>query len=81
MAQPNSDIGAPRRAFSLKMAYMRTVLQFVLESEEKAVKNFEYPTEQLVTEEELTNQSFDEILLERFSPFIGKSFLAISSAE
>lgn len=27
MEQPNSGINAPRRAFSLKMAYMRTVLQ------------------------------------------------------
>ena len=39
MVQPNSDIGAPRRAFSLKMAYMRTVLQFVLESKEKEIMN------------------------------------------
>ena len=78
MKQPNSDFGAPRRAFCLKMAYMRTVLQFVLESKEKAVKNFEYSTEQLVTEKELTKQSFDEILLKRFSPFIGKSFQRIA---
>ena len=47
MMQPNSNIGAPRRAFSLKMAYMRTVLQYVIESNKKAVTNFALPKEQL----------------------------------
>lgn len=78
MIQPNSDIGAPRRAFSLKMAYMRTVLQYVIESNKKAVTNFVLPKEQLVTEKELTELSFDEILLKRFAPYIGKGFREIA---
>lgn len=78
MIQPNSDIGAPRRAFSLKMAYMRTVLQYVIESNKKAVTNFALPKEQLVTEKELTELSFDEILLKRFAPYIGKGFREIA---
>lgn len=78
MIQPNSDIGAPRRAFSLKMAYMRTVLQYVIESNKKAVTNFALPKEQLVTEKELTDLSFDEILLKRFAPYIGKGFREIA---
>ena len=78
MIQPNSDIGAPRRAFSLKMAYMRTVLQYVIESNKKAVTNFALPKEQLVTEKELTELSFDEILLKRFAPYIGNGFREIA---
>lgn len=78
MMQPNSNIGAPRRAFSLKMAYMRTVLQYVIESNKKAVTNFALPKEQLVTEKELTELSFDEILLKRFAPYIGKGFREIA---
>lgn len=78
MIQPNSDICAPRRAFSLKMAYMRTVLQYVIESNKKAVTNFALPKEQLVTEKELTELSFDEILLKRFAPYIGKGFREIA---
>ena len=79
MVQPNSTEGAPRRAFSLKMAYMRTVLQFVLDSKKNAVSNFTISTEQLVTEKELSKQSFDEILLKRFRPYIGKNYLTIAS--
>lgn len=78
MVQPNSEIGAPRRAFSLKMAYMRTILQFVLDSKEKAVKNFEIPTEELVTAKELSQQSFDEILINRFKPYIGMNYQTIA---
>ena len=78
MAQPYSNEGAPRRAFSLKMAYMRTVLQFVLESKENAVTNFTLQKEQLVSEKELSTQSFDEILLKRFSPYIGKGYQTIA---
>ena len=79
MAQPYSDIGAPRRAFSLKMAYMRTVLKFVLDSNEKAVTNFTLPKKQLVTEKELAKHSFDEILLKRFRPYIGKNYQTIAN--
>ena len=46
MTQPFSNEGAPRRAFSLKMAYMRTILQYVLDSKENAVTNFALPKEQ-----------------------------------
>lgn len=79
MKQPNSSERAPRRAFSLKMAYMRTVLQYVLDSKQKAITNFSVPTSQLVSEKELCNSSFDEILLNRFKPYIGKDFQYIAN--
>lgn len=78
MTQPFSKHGAPRRAFSLKMAYMRTILKYVLESKERAVINFDFSKEQLVTESELTRHSFDEILLKRFSAFVGKDYRDIA---
>lgn len=79
MEQPNSHKGAPRRAFSLKMAYMRTVLQYILKSGEKAVANFKSPDEQLVAYSELTKHSFDEIILERFKAYMGKNYEAIAN--
>lgn len=78
MKQPNSEIGAPRRAFSLKMAYMRIILQHVLETKEKAVTNFELTVEQLVSSKELSKHSFDEIILRRFKSFIGKKYEIIA---
>ena len=77
--QPNSPICAPRRAFSLKTAYMRTVLQFIKDSGERAVVNFDLQGEQVVNASELKERSFEEIILSRFAPFIGKDYKEISS--
>ena len=72
--QYNSKILAPKRAFSLKMAYMRTILEYVQQSGKNAISNFDIPKEQeIVSFEELKQHSFDEIILNRFHPFIGKS--------
>lgn len=77
--QPNSPIGAPRRAFSLKTAYMRTVLQYIKDSGERAVVNFDLPSEEVVSTTELKERSFEEIILSRFAPFIGKDYKEISA--
>lgn len=79
MTQPYSNEGAPRRAFSLKMAYMRTVLQYVVASKEKAVTNFTLHKEQLVSEKDLATQTFDDILLRRFKPYISKEYHIIAN--
>lgn len=78
MKQPFSEEGAPRRAFSLKMSYMRTILQYVVNSGKNAVSNFEIPAEQIVSEEELDKHNFDEIILNRFKPYIGKNYQVIA---
>lgn len=78
MKQPFSEEGAPRRAFSLKMSYMRTILQYVVNSGKNAVSNFEIPAEQIVSEEELGKHNFDEIILNRFKPYIGKNYQVIA---
>lgn len=75
MKQPyNTDVDAPRRAFSLKMAYMRTILQQVVASGKNAVSNVVGIESELVSAKALHTQSFDEILLSRFNPFLKKSF-------
>ncbi len=72
--QYNSDIPAPTRAFSLKMAYMRTILDYVQKSGKNAISNFDLPAEQeTVSINELKQNTFDEIILNRFRPFVGKN--------
>lgn len=57
--QPFSDIGAPKRAFSLKPAYMRTVLDFVRSRGKDMDTNtgIVLPQVELVSEEELRHAS------------------------
>ncbi len=78
MAQPYSEQGAPRRAFSLKMAYMRTVLDYVIKSKKNAVANVSDKKLELVSTEALGKHSFDDILLKRFSPFLNKQYQTIA---
>lgn len=79
MEQPfNSEIGAPRRAFSLKMAYMRTVLDFVVKSGKNAVSNVAEAKSELVSTNALRAHSFDEILLSRFNPYLKMAFEKIA---
>ena len=79
MKQPYSDQGAPRRAFSLKMAYMRTILHFVQKSGQSAVSNIEITADQLVPKEALKSSSFEDIILDRFKPFFNRPFERIAS--
>ena len=74
--QPCSSIGAPGRAFSLKPAYMRTVLEYIKKSEKTAVVNFDYEIldNQLVSPKELEGDSFEDIILRKFSAFKGMSY-------
>lgn len=78
MEQPCSEIGAPRRAFSLKMAYMRTILNYVLESGKNAVTNVPKIGTELVTLKSLQNHSFDEIIIKRFKPFMRMNYAIIA---
>jgi len=79
--QPNSEILAPGRAFSLKPAYMRTVLEFIKDSKKKAVINFDYQDKapQIVTAAELQNDSFESIVLRRFDDYKGLSYEQLCS--
>ena len=79
MKQPNNpDVDAPRRAFSLKMAYMRTVLDYVVQSGKNAVSNIVGVQSELVSTKALRQHSFDDILLSRFKPFLNMQFEKIA---
>lgn len=79
MEQHGSRIGAPKRAWSLKMAYMRIVLEEIKSNHEKGVytnivlKPYE-TSEQLVTTEDLQSHTFDEIILKRFVPYMNNDY-------
>ena len=74
MKQPNNNIDAPRRAFSLKMAYMRTILEYVAKSGKNAVSNVVDAKSELVSTHALQKHSFDEIILNRFKPYLQMPF-------
>lgn len=79
MKQPfNAKVDAPRRAFSLKMAYMRTILESILSSGNNAFSNVVGAKSEIVSTIELRNHSFDEILLNRFKPYMHFSFEKIA---
>lgn len=79
MKQPfNPEIDAPRRAFSLKMAYMRTILSYVNKSGKNAISNVEGVKSQLVSTKALHHHSFDEILMSRFRPYLSMPFAKIA---
>lgn len=73
--QPYSDIPAFSRAFSLKPSYMRTILAYIKERNQNAVSNLDFITydNSLVSTEQLKHKSFEELLLERFTPYVGKT--------
>lgn len=81
MPQHNSNIGAPRRAWSLKTAYMRILLDEVKrKSHHGAYCNYELPQTDMVnmfSVKELRNNSVDDILLERFKKYCGKTYSQI----
>ncbi|MBD5267563.1 MAG: hypothetical protein HDS41_05190 [Bacteroides sp.] len=80
-AQPNSEIKANKRAFSLKPAYMRYILNHVVESGNNYFTNYTEEAEkskfELVSSAELQKDSFEDIILKRFAPYIGKNYVQI----
>lgn len=77
--QPNNpQIDAPKRAFSLKTAYMRTLLHYIISSGANAVSNVAIDETELVSAQALHELSFEEILLNRFKPYLRKNFEEIA---
>lgn len=73
--QPFSDILAPKRAFSLKPSYMRTILAYVKSKGSSSVCNIDTLSKEsgLISTKELEKGSFEEIIMRRIKPWIGKS--------
>lgn len=82
MTQHNSDILAPRRAWSLKTSYMRILLAEVIKhkDEDNSYCNFNVlnaTNPSLTTLDDLTENKFDDIILNRCNPYIGKRYTEI----
>lgn len=81
MVQHGSDIGAPRRAWSLKTTYMRIVLDEVKKNNvDGAYCNYDIkPTEleELISVDELKSHSVDDMLKGRFAPYVGLGYSEI----
>jgi len=71
-------IPAPKRAFSLKTQYMRTILEFAKKTGGQGTYNTSALVHgykpHLIEESELREKSFEDILLDRFKPFYGKTY-------
>ena len=79
-SQPFSNFKANKRAFSLKPAYMKFILDYVVKSGNNFYTNYkscESPNYELVNTAELENRSFEQIILERFNQFYGLNYLEI----
>ena len=84
MSQHNNDIKAPRRAWSLKPAYMRVILEEVKQrSTANSYCNFDIHTiaaNAMFSVDGLKKNTTEEILRQRFAPFIGKTYSQICEA-
>ena len=79
-----AEIPAPKRAFSLKTQYMRTILEFAKKTGGQGTYNTSAAVggygPQLITEQELTTKSFEDILLDRFKPYYGLTYSELVKA-
>ena len=73
-----ASLPAPKRAFSLKTHYMRTILEFAKRSGGQGTYNTSALVDgdkpNLIEESELREKSFEDILLNRFKPYYGKTY-------
>lgn len=78
--QPYSEEKAPKRAFSLKPAYMRYILSHVLDTGKDCFSNYTSGDDcgfELVSASELKENSFEQIIHNRFNDYIGLDFIEI----
>ncbi|GAA0352086.1 Sau3AI family type II restriction endonuclease [Alkalibacterium iburiense] len=69
--QPNSDIPAKQRAYSLKQSYMTSLVRKHFNAEDLV---------RISNAQELKHQSFDQILEKRFKPYYGKTLEEIAKS-
>lgn len=69
--QPFSDIPAKQRAFSFKQSYMTTLVRQLFDSEK---------VEKFASKAELEQYSIEELIQQRFNPYMGQTVSEISQA-
>lgn len=82
MEQHGSTVKAPRRAWSLKMQYMRIVLEEVKErNTDGTYSNItigqKEKTNQLVLSQDLKTKTFDQVILGRFTPYMHMDYVEL----
>ena len=77
--QPYSKELAFGRAFSLKPAYMRIILDWALKTGKNHLNSINPLLSGLVSAKDLQTKSFDEIVLDRFAPYKGFDYHTIAS--
>lgn len=77
--QPYSDELAPKRAFSLKTSYMRTILPLLVGSKDGSYCNYdkEFQDKALTNIDELKEKTFQEIMINRFSKYHGLNYVEL----
>ncbi len=78
-SQPYSDTKALGRAFSLKPAYMRIILDWALKTGKNHLNAIQPELSSVVSAEDLQTKSFEEIVLNRFTPYLGIDYNTIAS--
>ncbi|MGM9837304.1 MAG: Sau3AI family type II restriction endonuclease [Paludibacteraceae bacterium] len=78
-SQPYSGEKALGRAFSLKPAYMRIILDWALKTGKNHLNAIRPELSGLVSVEDLRTRSFEEIVINRFAPYLGMEYHAIAS--
>lgn len=69
--QPNSPIPAPNRAFSFRQSFLTRLIQPLVQGETLPGLIDEQPL--VHNPDSLTSKTFEEIVLDRFEPFIGQT--------
>lgn len=73
--QPFSEIRAKQRALALKQSYVNSIIQRMREQDSER----EMANKIIKDQKELERRSFEEIVIDHFAPFIGKSTEEIAS--
>lgn len=76
--QPYSEMLAPTRAFCLKQSYMSAILKWVLETKKNHLNTLNPELSSLVSLQALKKESFETIVLKRYSKYIGQGYETIA---
>lgn len=78
--QPFSETMAPTRAFCLKPSYMSAILKWVLETKKNHLNTLNPELSSLVSLQALKKDSLENIVLKRYTKYIGKGYKKIAKS-
>ncbi len=78
--QPYSDTLAPSRAFCLKQSYMSTILKWVLETQKNHLNTLTPELSSLVDLNALKDDSLENIIIKRYTKYLGQEYKVIAQS-